>query len=195
MYGSTRKTSSAAPATLPERIAATSASSSIRSPRAAFTIRTPSFIRASAAASTIPRVSSFRGRWSVITSAFAKTSSSDAAVRSRAPESGRPPRTGRRRRRPFRGRGRGSRPAGRYGRARARPASCLRARSREALAIPASELSAACACGTFRASARSRAIACSAAESTVDSAAFATTIPRRVAASTSTLSTPTPARR
>jgi hypothetical protein len=56
------------------------------------------------------------------------------------------------------------------------------------------EVSAACACGTFRASARSSAIACSAAESTVDSAAFATTIPRRVAASTSTLSTPTPAR-
>ena len=55
-------------------------------------------------------------------------------------------------------------------------------------------VSAACACGTFRASARRSAIACSAAESTVDSAAFATTMPRRVAASTSTLSTPTPAR-
>ena len=35
---------------------------------------------------------------------------------------------------------------------------------------------------------------CSAAETTFDSGAFATTIPRRVAASTSTLSTPTPAR-
>ena len=35
---------------------------------------------------------------------------------------------------------------------------------------------------------------CSAAEMTVDSGAFATTMPRRVAASTSTLSTPTPAR-
>ncbi len=35
---------------------------------------------------------------------------------------------------------------------------------------------------------------CSAAEMTVDSGAFATTIPLRVAASTSTLSTPTPAR-
>jgi len=35
---------------------------------------------------------------------------------------------------------------------------------------------------------------CSAAEITVDSGALATTIPRRVAASTSTLSTPTPAR-
>ena len=35
---------------------------------------------------------------------------------------------------------------------------------------------------------------CSAAETTVDSGALATTIPRRVAASTSTLSMPTPAR-
>ena len=35
---------------------------------------------------------------------------------------------------------------------------------------------------------------CSAAETTVDSGALATTMPRRVAASTSTLSTPTPAR-
>ena len=46
----------------------------------------------------------------------------------------------------------------------------------------------------FRASATSSPTACSAAETTVDSGAFATTIPRRVAASTSTLSTPTPAR-
>ena len=35
---------------------------------------------------------------------------------------------------------------------------------------------------------------CSAAETTVDSGAFATTIPRRVAVSMSMLSTPTPAR-
>ena len=35
---------------------------------------------------------------------------------------------------------------------------------------------------------------CSAADTTFDSGAFATTIPWRVAASTSTLSTPTPAR-
>ena len=42
------------------------------------------------------------------------------------------------------------------------------------------------------ASATSSPTACSAAETTVDSGAFATTIPRRVAASTSTLSTPRP---
>ena len=46
----------------------------------------------------------------------------------------------------------------------------------------------------LRASATSSPIVCSAAETTVDSGAFATTMPRRVAASTSTLSTPTPAR-
>src|SRR5215211_2393404 len=46
----------------------------------------------------------------------------------------------------------------------------------------------------WRARATRRPIACSAADTTVDSGAFATTIPRRVAASTSTLSTPTPAR-
>ena len=54
--------------------------------------------------------------------------------------------------------------------------------------------SAACACGMLRASASSNPTACSAAETTFDSGAFATTIPRLVAASTSTLSTPTPAR-
>ena len=42
----------------------------------------------------------------------------------------------------------------------------------------------------LRARATSRPIVCSAAETTVESGAFATTIPRRVAASTSTLSTP-----
>ena len=55
-------------------------------------------------------------------------------------------------------------------------------------------LSAAWAWGMLRASATSRPIVCSAAETTVDSGAFATTIPCRVAASTSTLSIPTPAR-
>src|SRR3954451_23011935 len=39
--------------------------------------------------------------------------------------------------------------------------------------------SAACACGMFRASATSRPIVCSAADTTFDSGAFATTIPRR----------------
>src|SRR5829696_840398 len=55
-------------------------------------------------------------------------------------------------------------------------------------------LSAACACGMLRASATSSPIVCSAAETMFDSGAFATTMPCRVAAATSTLSTPTPAR-
>ena len=53
-YGSAEKTSSAAPATLPERIASASASSSTSSPRAALTIRTPSRIFAIASASDEP---------------------------------------------------------------------------------------------------------------------------------------------
>ena len=47
----------------------------------------------------------------------------------------------------------------------------------------------------LRASASSSASVCSAAVTTLDCGALATTIPRRVAAATSTLSTPTPARR
>ena len=53
-------------------------------------------------------------------------------------------------------------------------------------------ISDACACGTLRASASSSAIVCSAAVITLDCGALATSTPRRVAASTSTLSTPTP---
>ena len=52
----------------------------------------------------------------------------------------------------------------------------------------------ACAWGTLRASASSSAIVCSAAVTTLDCGALATTMPRLVAAATSTLSTPTPAR-
>jgi hypothetical protein len=51
-----------------------------------------------------------------------------------------------------------------------------------------------CACGMLRASASINAIVCSAAATMFDCGAFATMIPRFVAASTSTLSTPIPAR-
>ena len=50
------------------------------------------------------------------------------------------------------------------------------------------------ACGTLRASAISNAIVCSAVVIVFPSGAFITTIPRAVAAGTSILSTPTPAR-
>ena len=55
-------------------------------------------------------------------------------------------------------------------------------------------MSEPCACGTLRASASSSASVCSAAVITFDCGALATITPRLVAASTSTLSTPTPAR-
>ena len=52
----------------------------------------------------------------------------------------------------------------------------------------------ACAWGMLRAWDTSRAMACSAADSELEPAALQTTMPRRVAAGTSTLSTPVPAR-
>ena len=55
-------------------------------------------------------------------------------------------------------------------------------------------VSAACACGTLRATANNMAMVCSAADTMFDSGALATMTPRRVADSTSTLSNPTPAR-
>ena len=53
---------------------------------------------------------------------------------------------------------------------------------------------AASACGTFLACASMSAIVCSAADTMFDCGAFTTMTPRRVAASTSTLSRPIPAR-
>ena len=55
-------------------------------------------------------------------------------------------------------------------------------------------VSDACACGMLRASASISATVCSAAATMFDCGALATMMPRLVAASTSTLSTPTPAR-
>ena len=55
-------------------------------------------------------------------------------------------------------------------------------------------LSAALAWGTLRACARSNAIVCSAADSVFDCGALTTMTPRSVAAATSTLSSPMPAR-
>ena len=104
-------------------------------------------------------------------------------------------RTGRTRSRACRTRRRAARPARRRVRDRRGRASCRRAprpptadRSHE----PA--FSAACACGMFRACASSSAIVCSAAVMTLDCGALTTITPRRVAASTSTLSRPIPAR-
>ena len=70
--GSEGKTSSAAPATLPDSSPAISASRSTSSPRAQLTIRTPSFIAAIASASIRSTVSGVFGTWRVITSARSK---------------------------------------------------------------------------------------------------------------------------
>ncbi len=78
MYGSSLKTSRAAPATFPERSAASSASSSSSGPRAALTTRTPGRIASNAAAPTEPRVSAVSGRCRVRKSAAAYTSSGDS---------------------------------------------------------------------------------------------------------------------
>ena len=75
MYGSDEKTSSAAPAIVPERMASASASSSTSSPRAALTMRTPGRMLANAARPRKPVVSSVSGRCSVRKSAAANTSS------------------------------------------------------------------------------------------------------------------------
>ncbi len=69
VIGSSGKTSSAAPATLPESSAAASASRSISSPRAQLTIRTPSFMRVIAVASIQFTVSGVFGRCMVMMSA------------------------------------------------------------------------------------------------------------------------------
>ena len=194
-YGSCTKTSIAAPATLPDSSAATSASSSTSSPRAALTIRTPSRIFAIASASIAPRVSSVSGRCSVRKSARASTSSNAQRSRRRARGTARPRRTGRTRRPSSAARARAARPAGRSGRTRARRAPCRRARRRPTSSAPSGPRRARRApAGCCARARRSSPIVCSAAETTFDSGAFATTIPRRVAASTSTLSTPTPAR-
>ena len=79
VMGSDWKTSSAAPTTLPESSAASSASSTISGPRATLRIRTPSRILEKASASSQPSVSGVFGRCSVMKSACAYTSSEDSA--------------------------------------------------------------------------------------------------------------------
>ena len=96
---------------------------------------------------------------------------------------------------PCRRRGRAGRPAGRSGRTRSRRGSSRRARCRRSASAPTRRRSSEpCACGTLRYSASAIASVCSAAATEFDSGALATMIPRFVAASRSTLSTPVPAR-
>ena len=77
--GSCSKTSSAAPATCPARIASASARSSTMPPRAQLMIRTPDLTRASASSPSRWRVSPVSGTWIVMKSARASSSSSSTA--------------------------------------------------------------------------------------------------------------------
>ncbi len=71
VIGSVRKTSRAAPPTLPESRAASRSSSTISGPRATLSTRTPSLHLASASASSQPSVSGVLGRCRVRKSAWA----------------------------------------------------------------------------------------------------------------------------
>ncbi len=192
--GSFSNTSRAAPPTWPEASASASAFSSTSPPRAQFTRRTPFFICARLAAFTTLRVFSVSGTWSEMTSARFQTCSSgtsstpiSAAASSET---------------------NGSKATTLIFMARARSTttdpmlpipttpSVLPASScpwnRFFSHFPPFTLAVACAMWRDRAS-----IMASASSATVTDeppGVFITTTPRRVAASRSTLSTPTPAR-
>ncbi len=192
--GSWLNTSSAAPPTFPLSSAARSAASSTIPPRAQLTTSTPSRHLASVRSSRRPRVASLSGVWNVSTSLSAKSvSRSTSPMPSRSAASSE---------------SMGSNPSVRI------PKPCiLRATSRPTFPTPttpsvlpsssvpekllrshAPPLSEADACGICRATASSIAHVCSAVEIVLPSGALRTSTPLRVAASRSTLSTPTPAR-
>ena len=158
-------------------------------------IRTEGFIRASSAAPIRLRVSAVIGVCSV-----RKSQRGPDVVellrRSRcpAPAPARRPGTGRSRRPSSRTPAPASPPPARPDPGRSRPASSPRAACPVNLFrshLPAFRLSSALA--TFRARASIKAMVCSAVETVFPPGVFITTIPRRVAAATSMLSTPTPA--
>ena len=135
------------------------------------------------------------GRWIVRKSASATTLFEAAAARRAAGAPARRSRTGRGHEPHAERLGTAGRRARRCGRGRRCRASCRAARrppTCDRSQRPA--LSAAWAWGTLRACASSSAIVCSAADTMFDCGAFTTITPRRVAASTSTLSRPIPAR-
>ncbi len=194
VYGSSGNTSSAAPATCPLCRPSTSASRSTSPPRAAFTIRTPGRILAIVSARTRCSVSGVSGACSVMKSDAASSSSSPACItwvsRKRSGDTN------------------GSCAITCMPRPRARDATSwpIRPKPSTPSVLPHTSmppnrlrsqrpsLSAACACGMLRAIASSRPTACSAADTMFEPGALATMMPRRVAAGTSTLSTPVPAR-
>ena len=181
VYGSDGNTSSAAPATWPERSAATSASRSTRSPRAAFTIRTPGFISASRSASIRCRVSAVSGACSVTKSACSEqrpraTPTSTWSSRQRSARHERVEGDHAHPERP----GAGGDQLADAAEADDRRASCRPARRRRSACAPSGPAtSAACACGMLRAIASSSPSACSAAATMFEPGALATMMPRR----------------
>ena len=195
VVGSSAKTSSAAPATMPSVIAQASASSSMMPPRAVLTMRTPRLAKPSISRSSSPTVSAVFGRWMVTKSDSAMSFGERHEVDAHLPAAvGRDEGVVREQAHPER-----ERPL-RHELADPPEADDARAPCRSARRPPTGcapsdhPSSAACACGMLRACASSSASVCSAADSTFDCGAFTTITPRRVAASTSTLSRPMPAR-
>ena len=194
VVGSASKTSSAAPAMTPSRIASASAASSTMPPRATLMIRSVGLALSRTSRPMIPFVSAVFGRWIVRKSDSATTwssgSSSTPSWRPRSADTN------------------GSKAMRRIPKARARSATSLPMRPRPAMpsvlsasSTPSQRLrsqrpatSAAWAWGTLRAWASSSAMVCSAAETMLLCGALTTITPRRVAASVSTLSRPIPAR-
>ena len=158
-------------------------------------IRTDGFIIAISRAPTTPRVSGVSGVCSVMKSHRGHKSSSRAALST--PDS-----------RAFSAERNGSKPSTVIPNARARTATARPTRPSPTTprTLPAScvpvnllrshlpDLTLSLARGTLRARDSKRARVCSAVETVLPPGVFITTIPRRVAAATSILSTPTPAR-
>ena len=179
---------------MPELSASSSASSSTMPPRAQLMMRTPLRIIAKAAAPTMPRVSSVNGACTVMKSERLKsssrpTSSIPARAAASAVRIGSKPIT-------FI-----LRPAARSATMRPilpRPITpSVLLHTSTPVNLPRSHLparSAALAAGICRAIAIIIVMVCSAVVMLLPSGLFITTMPRRVAASRSTLSTPTPAR-
>src|SRR5262245_18537355 len=192
--GSASKTSSAAPAITPSFRASASAFSSRTPPRELFTIRAVLFILRNSAAPMSPTVFSVSGGWSVMKSEISSRRSSSTSST---------PRTSARSRTSS-----GSKATTRIPNARPYRATCPPTLPRPTMpsVLPSSSTPTfvershfpariwASARAISRALARRRAKACSAADVTLPSGAFMTMTPRRLAASTSMLSTPIPAR-
>ena len=188
------KTSSPAPATMPLRMASASASSSTMPPRAVLTMRMPGFALANRSRPNSPMVSGVFGVWMETKSASPTSSSMltrrTPMARARSWDT------------------KGSKPMSSMPKAWARWATSEPARPNPTTpsTLPCSSTpshfersqrpatSAEWAWGMLRACASNSAMACSATERMFDVGALTTMTPRSVAASTSTLSSPTPAR-